>query len=229
MRYLTAKIAVYISRCECGGGLRTPDDAVEFLPWVAEIVAVEVDDDYLAVLDHHISDVIVTVLIALRAIFQQMSVCREVVENVMIALKFQRAFEVHSDLAVDFCIEARLPIGLVNGRGDRVDEAQILAGFIAEAILLIFTHIFDCFFRVNALDEALEHIISLVALAAFDRSAHRNAECRDLLLHTEHILVSLAARGACHAQKKDVAVSIDSTVFFIARPALVDLGQAEKS
>ncbi len=118
MRNFFVKISVNVARGKRGRRLRAPYDAVEFLPRVAEIVAVEVDDHDLAVLYHHIAYVIITVLIALRTVAEQMAVCLEVVEYVMITVEFQRTLGVHPDLAVDLRVEPRLPIGLIIGGGD---------------------------------------------------------------------------------------------------------------
>ncbi len=110
-----------------------------------------------------------------------------------------------------------------------MDKFKHLARFITQTVLLVCAHFFDGIFGVNAIHESLEHIIPVFTFSAFDRIAHRNAEAFDFLLHTEHILVTLAARRICDAQEKDVAERVLCTVFFITRPAFVYFGKACKS
>ncbi len=66
-----AEIAVDHSGGENGARLRAPYDAVEFLPRVAEIEAVEVDDHQPSIFQHQVADVIIPVLEALRAAGQK--------------------------------------------------------------------------------------------------------------------------------------------------------------
>ena len=112
------EIAVHHAGSEPRRSLRAPYDAVEFLPGVAEITPVKVDDHQLAPLDHHIPDVIIPVLIKLRPSVKKGSVLREIVKKRRVAFKLYRTFFISLYLAVDLGVEPCFPIRQILRRID---------------------------------------------------------------------------------------------------------------
>ena len=81
--------------------------------WVAVVVAVKINDIQLAVpADHHITDVVVAVLISLWPAFKQIKALVYVVDKRLPVFIFQRALGIFVYFVIHFTVEANLPIFL---------------------------------------------------------------------------------------------------------------------
>ena len=158
-RNLAVKIAVHHTGGEQGGLLRTPHDPVEFLPRVSVITAVKINDAQLsALVDHHIADVIVAVLIHLRPAFQQIAVFIDVVNKGLPLFILDRRLLVFFDFVVHLPIKPAFPILLRLRSRYGVDPTKNAAGFQAVHILLGIRKRGNNLFGVHTINPALDRI-----------------------------------------------------------------------
>lgn len=79
---IAVKITVHHTGGKRRGSLCAPDNAVEFLPGIAKVIPVKVDDgEFTVAVDHHITNMIVAVLIALRPALQQMTILSKILKK----------------------------------------------------------------------------------------------------------------------------------------------------
>ncbi len=190
---------------------------------VTVVIAVEINDLQFAVcIDHHIADVIVTVLIHLRSVLQQMSVLSDKVQKQLSVFVFERTLGITFDFSIDFIVKTCLPICNVVRCGNRVDSFQDFPCLKSVCILLSRTHRGDRFFCILAVNPALNGINPFVASAEFQRPAHRNPERRYLLHHFKFLLFALALRWIGKTVEVFVSVHICCAILFVPRPSFFD-------
>ena len=133
--------------------LRAPRDAVEFLPRVAEVVAVEIDDPkFPRAVEHHVADVVVAVLEALRAVFEQAAVFLDIRDDRLAALELDRAASENLDLPARLRVEALRPVGHIVRRRDAVDLLEDLPRLHAVHVLLHIRQVGERRFKLHAVD-----------------------------------------------------------------------------
>ena len=126
--------------------------------------------------NHHIADVVVAVLEALRTAMQKMPVFVNVPDHVLRSIELQRAVAVAFDFPVDFFVEAGFPFLLRIRRGDGVDFGKNPSGGESEGILFGIGIRSDCFFRVRTVDPCLNGVYEFVRFSERQRAAHRDSE-----------------------------------------------------
>ena len=118
--------------------LSTPNNAVKFLPGIAKIISVKVNNgQYAVMIHHHVADVVVTVLIALGSAMQKMAVFRDILqERLATTFVFQLTVFIHSNLAVNLGVESSFPVRCVLRCRDGVDLRKNSSCIQTIAILL---------------------------------------------------------------------------------------------
>lgn len=91
--------------------MSTPYDTVKFLPWVTVIVSVKINNVELTVtVDHHITDMVVAMLVHLRSAFEQMTVFIYVVDKCLSVFVLDGTLAVLLDFIIHFTIKTDFPI-----------------------------------------------------------------------------------------------------------------------
>ena len=165
--------------------------------------------------DHHVTDVIIAVLIYLRSVFQQMTVLIYVVDKCLSVFILDGALTVLFDLIIHFAVKTDFPILLRCRSRNGVDLAKNTSRFQAIYILLgirIARHDLFCILAVNP---TLDGINTILTSAKLDRLAHRHAKRSDLFHHVKLRLLCFVLCHIGNTQKILCAVFIGNTVFFI--------------
>ena len=218
-----AEIAVHHAGGEIRRALGAPDDTVELLPGVAPVDLLKVQDGQsTTVVHHHVSDVVVAVLIGLGTAGQQMAAPGDILQKGFPALVFQGAAIIHGDFAVNLPVEADFPrLGIGRG-GEGVELSQNPAGLQTVAILGLGRQGGDHRFRVLTVDPALDRIDALFAFSKLQRAAHGDLQ-RGSRLHAAKLpklFIVLIRRG--DTQQVSAAKTIACAVFPVPGPALVN-------
>jgi hypothetical protein len=179
--------------------LRTPNNAVEFFPRVAEVVSVPVDyRNGFRVGNQHVANVVIAVLIALRAIFEQMTTRVKVGYNSVVAVKAQAALAVFVNLAIGLAVESNSPFLLRVRRGNRVNLSQNFARAIAENVLVGFVVHGQNFRRVRAVNPRQQLVAGRAAAAHAEVNGARrgNVQLRNALQHLKLGAFALLLRNS---------------------------------
>ena len=155
-RHVAVKVAVHHAGRKERRFLGAPDDAVEFLPRIAEVVPVEIDDlQPAAAVDHHVPDMVVAVLEHLRPVPEQMAVRVYVVDKGLPALVVDRTFAVFLDLVVHLVVEPGFPV-LLRFRGrDGMEPAQDASRVEPVCVLTRIGQLRDDFLQIISVDPGL--------------------------------------------------------------------------
>jgi hypothetical protein len=153
---LPIKVSVHHTGGESRRCLCTPHDPVKFLPWVTEIITVKVNDGQNAVLvDHHISNMVITMLVALRSVPKQMAVFFQIHQKFRSTVfVFQLTSFVQRNLPVYFGIEAIFPIRCIFRRRNRMDFSKDLSCVTAITVLRFLIHCHNSRFSIHSIDPA---------------------------------------------------------------------------
>ena len=117
--------------------MSTPYDTVKFLPWVTVIVSVKINNVELTVtVDHHITDMVVAMLVHLRSVFEQMTVFIYVVDKCLSIFVLDGTLAVLLDFIIHFTIKTDFPIFLRCRRRNGMYLAKNTTSFQAIYILL---------------------------------------------------------------------------------------------
>ena len=224
-----AEVAVHQSRSEDGRGLGAPHDAVELLPRVSEVVAVEVDDDDLGIGlgigEHHVADVVVPVLEGLGTVTEQVTVLLNEAQEVVIPVKMDGAIRVHLNFAVDLGVEPRLPIGLICGGGDGVDTGQVFSRVATQTVLYLGREGGDGGLGIHPVDPGMDGVDPLLALSDGHGQAHGDPRGGHGLLQVKESCEAVAPLAGGDTEEVGGAVGGDGAVFLVPRPAVVDGGE----
>ena len=223
MRHISVKISVQHAFGKGRRFLGAPDDAVKFLPGIAEVKPVEIDDKQRSFpVYHHVSDVIIAVLKGLRAVFDQVAVGVYVSDKVFAALGLDGAGKIAFDFPVHFAVKARFPVFLRAWRGDGMDFLKDFSAVRAQTVLFFPGEGGNLLLRVLSLDPRLNGIYAVLVFPEFKRIADRKIQIGELFHHLKFRFFDIIGFLARYAVEKFFAAGCHSHIFFIARPALVN-------
>ena len=175
--HVTAKIPVHhaSSKERCISG--TPDDAIEFLPRISAVIPVEVDDDQIPLpVDHHIADVIVTVLIGHGPTGQKVPVLREIFQKQVSPVILQGTGFVHGDFAVDLGIEEGFPIQRVFRCWYGMNLPKTASRILSIAVLYGGGIIRHDVLGICSVDPSVDDVNTFVTDSKFHGRAHGNVQ-----------------------------------------------------
>ena len=122
------------------------------------------------------ADVIITVLIALGSSTQEMPVLSQIIQKCFSTMfVLQLTVFVHSDLPVDFCIEAAFPIKRIGRRRNGVDLRKNSSCIQTITILFCNIHCHNLFFCILAVNPTLDRVRAFLTCAKLYRQTHWNA------------------------------------------------------
>ncbi len=123
---------------------------------------------------------IIPVLKALRAVFQQSTICIQIINYVFCPVKLYRTFGIHFDFSVHFHIKPYFPFNLIFRSRYNMNLLKNFTRLKTKCILLLFTVIVNMLLRINTVHPRLNNICTFTAQTDFQRSAHRNIFFRQL-------------------------------------------------
>ena len=216
-------------------GLGAPYDAVELLPGIPDIEPIEIDYIKLpAFVQHHVPDVVISMLTGLGPVFQQMAVLPDIPDKSLSPGILYGAFPVFSDLRVHLPVEPRLPVLQGSSRlpflckGDGMQPAKDAPGLQPAGILSAVRQHRHHFLRSCPLDPALDRIHTLLTDPESQGHAHGDAQGRSLLHHPEFGLLPVILGHGGDAEEIFRSLGTPflrlrgGTVFPVIRPALID-------
>ena len=217
------EVSVHHTGGKVGGLLSTPDNTVKFLPWVAIVAAVKINDKQFSVsVDHHIANMIVSVLICLRPAFEQMAVVIYVIYESLSVFIVDGTGKIFINLSVHLSIKTGFPIFLCLGSRNGMNFGKNFSGLNPIEVLLGLRIPGDDLSGILAVYPALNRINPLRTSAKFDGLADGNAKRGNPLHILKLYLFGVIVFFIGDAKQISGAIFVCNTVFLIAGPAFID-------
>ncbi len=122
------KIAVDLTGRKSRHRLCRPHNAVKLFPGIAIVIAIEVNDNQLAILDHHVLVMIITMLKTLRPIRQQVAVALNIGNQMLSTVKLNGAGAIQFNFAIRFSAKSRLPVRKITRSRQTMYQLELPTG-----------------------------------------------------------------------------------------------------
>ena len=211
-RMFSVKIAAQLARGKMRAVLSTPDDTIELLPRIAEIKTVKVNDTQFAVFQHQISDMIIAVLKALRAILEQPAITLQIADD-SVVVETDATRVIFFNFIICLTAKSHRPIFLRIRRRNRMNSAEYFAGFSPQHILLDLRQLRQNVRQIFTLDPTLQRKNAVLPSAKLDWPTHGNTESRHVPHHSEHFFARKRLITRSNAQQIFLASKTNCSVY----------------